>query len=84
MIRQIGGKYPHTVEVSVFKQFLDDEEVTFASSSREKKWLTVSLKGSFRVCCLAKGGIYTGTSPEEAVEAYNNITEKYITPEFKI
>jgi len=76
----------HELDLAEFLKFLEEEpEVLYASSSRENKRLICKLKGNFEV---RVGGevVWSGMQPYSAVEAYNNITKKWIYPlkDFKI
>jgi hypothetical protein len=65
------------IKLSEFLHYLNEEDVTFASSTRERKRLTVNFRGGITVTVAGKI-IWQGMQPFAAVEAYNAITEKYI------
>ncbi len=69
----------HTIELSELQEFVQKEYVTFASSTRERKQLIITLKGIYAVLASGKT-MYQGSQPSDAVKAYNAITEKYIDP----
>lgn len=62
--------------LSDLQKFIDSEDVTYASSSRERKKLTCDLKGCLRVT-VAHKLVYEGINPSDAINAYNSITEKF-------
>jgi hypothetical protein len=64
------------LELPDLQKFIDTEDVTYASSSRERKKLTCDLKGCLRVT-VAHKLVYEGINPSDAVKAYNAITEKF-------
>jgi hypothetical protein len=62
---------PHTVDLDEMLAWIDREHVTFASSSREAKYLEVKLSGGFRVT--VRGDVvYEGTDGRTAVKIYND------------
>lgn len=65
----------HTVEVEGLIKWAQQEEVEFASSTRERKSLVATLFGGYKVI-VAGSVIWEGVHPSAAVEAYNAITEK--------
>ena len=69
------------IELSDFQDWMANEESTYADSSRERKRLTVDLKGIIRVL-IAGVRVYEGTDAFEAVSRYNSITDKYVDPYF--
>jgi len=75
----------HTIEVSELQKWLETEEVTFASSTRERKRLVSTVQGGLKVI-VAGQTVWQGIQPYTAVEVYNKITEKYIdtSKNFKI
>lgn len=75
----------HTIEVSELQKWVETEEVTFASSTRERKRLVSTVQGGLKVI-VAGQIVWQGIQPYSAVEAYNKITEKYIdnSKNFKI
>ena len=70
---------PHTVTLEEFQDWYAKEDVLFASSSRENKRLVCSLNGNIKVL-VAGQIVWQGTQPFSAIEAYNEITEKYVNP----
>lgn len=74
----------HTIDLKELQSWLnDDPEVTFASSTRERKRLVASVSGMLTVLIAGKV-IWSGTNPSTAVEKYNAITEKYVEPKYDI
>lgn len=74
---------PHEIEFEELQKWYESEEVTFASSTRERKRLSCTLKGNFIV--RVAGDIkWQGVQPFAAVEAYNAITKKFIQESFKL
>ncbi len=71
------------INLAELQEWLSDEEVTYASSSRERKRLTVSFNGTLKVMVDGKT-VWQGIQPFSAVEAYNTITEKYVAPKFEL
>ena len=67
----------HTIELTELQGWLETEDVTFASSYRERKSLVATLNGGLKVIVAGKV-IWEGIQPFNAVEAYNSVTEKYI------
>ena len=67
----------HEIMLEELQQWVESEEALYASSSRERKRLTCTLKGTFivRVAGVVK---WQGMQPFSAVEAYNAIIEKYV------
>lgn len=55
---------------------MNEAEIMFASSSRERKRLFVTVDGIFKIS-VAGEVKFRCTNPEDAVEAYNSITEVY-------
>ena len=53
--------------------------VLLTSSSRENKRIVCSLNGNIKVI-VAGEVVWQGTQPFSAIEAYNEITEKYVNP----
>ena len=70
---------PHVVTIEEFQDWYSKEDVLFASSSRENKRLVCSLNGNIKVLVAGKV-VWQGTQPYSAIEAYNEITEKYVNP----
>jgi len=70
---------PHTVTLEEFQDWYAKEDVLFASSSRENKRIVCSLNGNIKVI-VAGEVVWQGTQPFSAIEAYNEITEKYVNP----
>jgi len=68
---------PHVVELDELIKWMNEEEVIFASSTRERKRLSCSLRGGFKVT-IAGRTVWQGMQPFAAVEAYNNIIEKHL------
>jgi len=69
----------HTIELKDLQKWLEEEEFTFASSTRERKRLVITTNGGLRL--YVRGNIvWEGIQPFAAVEKYNSITEKYIDP----
>lgn len=66
----------HEIDLGGFQEWLAEKEVDFASSTRERKRLTVALNGNIRVS-VAGRTVYLGLQPYSAVEAYNSITEEF-------
>jgi hypothetical protein len=75
----------HTIELKDLQEWIETEDVTFASSSRERKRLVATLNGGLKVIV---GGtvVWEGCQPFSAIEVYNSITEKWIdeTKDFRI
>ena len=67
----------HTIELSDLQKWIETEDVTFASSTRERKRLVATLNGGLKVI-VACTVVWEGMQPFSAVEAYNAVTEKYI------
>lgn len=67
------------------EKFISTEDVTYASSTRERKRLYINLKGDIGVTAAHKL-VYYGVNIETAVKIYNGITKKYVDPtkDFKI
>lgn len=76
---------PHKIEFDELMKWYQTEEVTFASSTRERKKLVATLFGNFKVI-VAGTTIWEGVQANMAVDKYNSVTEKYIDPlkDFKI
>lgn len=76
---------PHEIDFRAFQSWLEDAEIEFASSTREYKSLRVSTKGNM-IVRVAGMIVWQGIQPYAAVEAYNAITEKYVSPvkDFKL
>ena len=70
---------PHEITVEGLNDWLRDAQLQYASDSYTRKRLYMEYGGWLRVT-VAGETIYNGKSETEAVEAYNNITEKYIDP----
>lgn len=85
MIKKINGQKPHEIELSDLQGFIEKEEVTYASSTRENKKLVVTLNGTFKLY-VGNIVVWCGIQCYSAVEKYNEITDKYINPlkDFKI
>ena len=75
----------HTIELKDLQEWIATEDVTFASSTRERKRLVATLNGGLKVIVAGKT-VWEGIQPFSAMEAYNSITEKYIdeTKDFRI
>jgi hypothetical protein len=71
------------IEFEELQKWYESEEVTFASSTRERKRLTCTLKGTF-IVRVAGNIVWQGVQPFAAVEAYNNVTQKFIQEPFKL
>ena len=69
----------HDIDVEGLMGWLHENDVMYASSSRERKRLTSNMYGMLTVSVAGKT-IWTGKSPVEAVEQFNAITEKYVEP----
>jgi len=69
----------HKVTLEEFQDWYESEDVLFVSSSRENKRLVCSLNGDIKVL-VAGEVVWQGTQPFSAVEAYNQVTKKYIIP----
>jgi hypothetical protein len=67
----------HTIELKDLQEWIATEDVTFASSTRERKKLVATLNGGLKVIVAGKT-VWEGIQPFSAVEAYNAVTEKYI------
>lgn len=67
----------HKVELPELQKWMQTEEVIFASSSRERKRLIATLNGTLKVVVVGEV-VWQGMQPFSAVEAYNNVTEKFI------
>ena len=61
------------------EKFISTEDVTYASSTRERKRLYISLCGIIHVTAAYKL-VYSGVNIETAVKIYNGITKKYVDP----
>ena len=53
--------------------------MNLTKSTRENKRLVCSLNGNIKVL-VANEVVWQGTQPFSAIEAYNEITEKYVNP----
>jgi hypothetical protein len=75
----------HTIELKDLQEWIETEDVTFASSSRERKRLVATLNGGLKVI-VAGTVVWEGCQPFSAIEVYNSITEKWIdvTKDFRI
>ncbi len=75
----------HEVKLEDLSNFIQDEDVTFASSTRENKRLVCCLDGYLHVVH-GNAIIWRGRRMDLAVDKYNSITEKWINPlkDFKI
>lgn len=75
----------HTIELQDLQEWIETEDVTFASSSRERKRLVATLNGGLKVIVGGKV-VWEGCQPFSAIEVYNSITEKWIseTKDFRI
>lgn len=75
----------HVIKLEELRQWLIEEEATFASSTRERKKLTSTLSGGLKVYVGSKV-VWEGIHPYDAINEYNSITDKYIDPikDFKI
>ena len=75
----------HTIELKDLQEWIETEDITFASSTRERKRLVTTLNGGLKVI-VAGTVVWEGMQPFSAVEAYNAVTEKYIdtTKDFRI
>ncbi len=71
------------INLAELQQWLAEEDVTFASSTRERKRLTATFNGTLKVMVAGKT-VWQGIQPFSAVEAYNAITEKYVEPKFEL
>lgn len=69
----------HTIELADFQHWLEEESMTFASSTRERKRLVVTLRGNIQIF-VGNVIVWQGQQPYSAVEKYNSITEKYTDP----
>lgn len=69
----------HEIDLEGLQSWLEEETVTFASSTRERKRLEATLKGRL---IITVGGVrvWEGIQPFAAVEKYNSITEPYRNP----
>ena len=78
-------KKQEPLTVKGLQLFIDNEDMTYASSERECKKLVCTLRGGLKVLVGHKV-VWEGMQPFAAVEKYNSITEKYIDPvkDFKI
>ena len=68
---------PQDIELEDLNKWLQYEEVTYASSSLERKRLVFQFNGMIKVLVGGKL-VWHGTIPKDAVEAYNKITEKFV------
>ncbi len=66
----------HEIDIEGFTNWMNVNETTYASSSIERKKLTVTPSGKIFVR-VNDAVIYEGNDPSEAVEKYNDIFEKY-------
>ncbi len=67
----------NTVNLEDFKKWLIDEDVTFSSSTRERKRIAVMFSGII-IVSIAGRPVWQGLDPEVAVEEYNRITKRYV------
>jgi hypothetical protein len=67
----------HTIELKDLQDWLEEAEMTFASSTREYKRLVATARGGLKVTVAGKT-VWEGMQPFPAMEAYNAITEKYV------
>jgi hypothetical protein len=67
----------HEIDLEGLLKWKEEQDVLYASSSRERKRLSVTLNGHYQVT-LAGEVKYKGSDPDLAVLYYNKITEKYI------
>lgn len=67
----------HKIELEDLQKWLQEGDITFASSARERKRLVCSLAGGLKITVGGKT-VWQGMHPFDAVEAYNAITEKYV------
>jgi len=73
----------HEINLKDLQDWLSEEEVLFASSSRERKRLLATLNGNIIIRVAGKEvGRFMQAFP--AVEKYNSITEKYTEPDNKL
>jgi hypothetical protein len=66
----------HEITLEGLQEFISEEEVSFAYSTRENKRLVCTLKGTLKVK-VGNKVVWQGMQPFTAVEKYNGITEKY-------
>jgi hypothetical protein len=73
----------HEIDLEGLVSWLNETDVTFASSTRERKRLTANLRGGLTITVAGKI-VWQGIQPFAAVEAYNNITQKYQEEKFEL
>jgi hypothetical protein len=71
------------INLEDLQKWYESEEVTYASSTRERKSLTCTLKGNF-IVRVAGSIVWQGVQPFSAVEAYNSVTKKFIQEKFTL
>ena len=69
----------HQITLAELQEWYLDQEVLFASSSRERKRLVCTLNGGY-IVRVAGNIVWQGVQPFAAVEAYNAIVDKYDDP----
>lgn len=73
----------HEIDLEGLQSWYEENEATFASSTRERKRLTCTLKGTFKLY-VNNTVVWQGIQPFAAVEAYNDVVKKFIPEEFKL
>lgn len=66
----------HEIDLEGFQSWLDEAELLFAFSTRERKKLVVSAKGNIMVKVNDKV-VWRGVQPYSAVEEYNKIDKPF-------
>lgn len=69
----------HEIDYKEFQIWKDSREVIYASSERESKSLICTLNGGIKVMVAGKI-TWQGIQPYSAIEAYNSITEEFVSP----
>jgi hypothetical protein len=67
----------HEIKLEDLQKWIETEDVTFASSTRERKRLTCCLDGYLQVI-VGNAIVWRGKQLDLAIERYNSVTEKYI------
>lgn len=66
----------HEIELEPLQEWINSNEIVYASSSRENKRLVFTMNGYFKLIVTGKV-VWQGTQPYSAVERYNEITDKF-------
>lgn len=70
----------HEIKLEDLQKWIETMDVTFASSTRERKRLIITLKNGHLRVSVAGTIVWQGTDLASAVEAYNAIAKKYVDP----